>query len=261
MKSYSSKFRILLIVSLLSILCFWPLQGAFAATEDLLPFENLTADMGRGFGSNWNRYAWSMEEFNGDIYVGTWNTNPNYPALIGALLNGDIDLSGSGNILEGISFLQSQGGEIWRYDGQDWNQVLKAERVDTGFRKMVAYNCGLYAATANSEEGTNLFYSKTGDEGTWTALSGGPLDNPDNNSIRTLTVVGDTMYVGTENNATGGELWAFNGSNWTQIGAGSDFGGDASVAQVTPFGNRISRSTCLSARVMGRTDRDRSMTW
>jgi len=235
MKRYSSKYKLLLVVSIFSILCILPMQGAFSAPEDLLPFENMTAEVGRGFGDNWNRYAWSMEEFDGHIYVGTWSTNPDYPAIISALLSGEIDLSGSGNILEGISFTQSQGGEIWRHDGgQNWTQVYKADETDTGFRKMVEYDGTLYAATANNQEGTNLYCSTDGT--IWDELDGGPMANSDNNSIRTMLVNNGLLYVGTENNVTGGELWSYNGSSWNQIGSSGAFGNDAAVAELAEFG-------------------------
>ena len=225
-------------LSVLFILCFLTVPAAFSAPVDLLPFENLTEDIGRGFGDNWNRYAWSMEEFNGDVYVGTWSVQFDWPGLIESLMSGDFDL-GSGNPLEGIGILESRGGEIWKHEGgQNWTKVYKAGESDAGFRKMLEYNGNLYAGTANSEEGTNLYSSSGG--ATWTPLAGGPLDNADNNSIRTMMVCDGKLFVGTENNATGGELWAYNdnGSNWEQKGAGQ-FGGDPAVGQVATFNDKL----------------------
>jgi hypothetical protein len=215
---------------------------AFGAAEDLLPFENLTVDVGRGFGDNWNRYAWSMEEFNGQVYVGTWNTQPDYPAIFTALINGDIDFN-SDNPLEGFSFLDSKGGEIWRHDGgQDWTRVYEAPDYDAGFRKMIEYNGALYAATASNEstEAANIYcYSYDDADGwKWSELTGGPLADLNNNSIRTMTVDNGLLYVGTENNATGGQLWTYdgNGSGWEQKGAGQ-FDIDPALGQVAVFGN------------------------
>ncbi len=192
----------------------------------LLPFENLTEEIGRGFGDTWNRYAFSMEEDNGNVYVGTWNIQFDYPSLIQAVKDGDLGGIGSGNPLEAIGFLASEGAEIWRNDGgQNWTQVAKSSEDNTGFRKMISYNGDFYAGTANSENGAEL-WKKTLDASVpsgekwvkvpvpWAGLG------PDNNSIRALTNYTDStgkeyLYVGTENNATGAELWAYDGATET----------------------------------------------
>jgi hypothetical protein len=206
---------------------------AAAATSVDLSFENLTSDVGRGFGENMNRYAWSMSEFNGTVYVGTWNVQLDYPAIIKAAINGDLNI-GSGNPLEGISYIQSQGGEIWKYNGgKNWSQVYKATPADTGFRVMSEYNGALYAGSANSTTGTSLIRSTDGVN--WEKLTGGPLNNSANNSIRTLTNYNGTLYVGTENNKTGGELWGYDGSQWTKKATFTD----PSVAELQVYNGKL----------------------
>lgn len=192
-------------------------------------FENLTQDIGRGFGDNWNRYAWSMQEFDGDVYVGTWSAQLDYAAILKDIGKGEITDASFGNVLTGIKYIKSTGGEIWRYtDDQTWERVLDASKKDTGFREMVEYNGKLYAGTQNSQ-GTNLYCSSDG--GNWIPLDGGPMGNKDNISIRTMLEYNGKLYVGTENNVTGGELWTYDGLNWTQQGVGQ-FDGDASVAEL-----------------------------
>ncbi|MEN6447775.1 MAG: hypothetical protein ABFD70_08545, partial [Syntrophaceae bacterium] len=60
-------------------------------------FENLTQDIGRGFGVNWNSYAWSMQEFNGDVYVGTWSAQLDYAAILKDIGKGEITDANFGN--------------------------------------------------------------------------------------------------------------------------------------------------------------------
>ncbi len=217
--------------------CF-VLPAAWCAPVDGLTFENLTGDIGRGFGDTWNRYAWSMQEFGGNLYVGTWNANVDYKGIITGIVNGEIDISGGSNPLEGIGFVKSQGGEVWKYDvaQKTWQRVVDATEADAGFRKMIEYGGKLYAGTLNSTDGANLFCSADGQD--WTTLSGGPLGDKDNISIRTMIEHAGKLYVGTENNTTGGELWTYNGECWKQIGAGQ-FDNDASVAELVVYNGKL----------------------
>ena len=79
-----------LVISILMI--SFHVSPAWTCDEcDNLYFQNLTTKIGRGFGNHWNKYAWSMAEFNGRIYVGTYNVRDDYPMLFEALINGEID--------------------------------------------------------------------------------------------------------------------------------------------------------------------------
>ena len=203
--------------------------------EEKLLFENLTAEVGRGFGDTWNRYAFSMAEFNGQVYAGTWNVQFDYPQLLAAIQGGG--LTGIDNPLEAIGILASEGGEIWRHEGgQLWERMLKASSDHSGFRKMLVYNGRLYAGTVNSANGAAIFASANGAD--WENISGGPTDNPANISIRALLVFQGSLYVGTENNETGGELWAYEDftNTWTHKHTFID---DASVAELIVYNDRL----------------------
>jgi len=130
------------VVGIFSVLlCFTVVPVSHGAPLDLLPFENLTADIGRGFGDSMNRYSWSMDNFNGNVYVGTWNVVLDYPAILNAIKNGEI--GGGGNPLEGIKYTHSHGGEIWKHNGgQNWERVFKAGEDDNGFRVMAQTSLG-----------------------------------------------------------------------------------------------------------------------
>jgi hypothetical protein len=204
----------LLRFGLFFILMAFPLAGT-SFSYSLLPFENTTEEIGRGFGNTLNRYAWSMEDFNNEVYVGTWNAQMDWPRLFTDAVTGNLSFSGN-NPLEGISYLYSEGAEIWRYRENSWSQVLAGNPTDTGtgFREIIRHEGKLYAATANSETGTKLFVSETGEPGSWHKIPGGPSGDKDNNSIRTMISHQGTLYVGTENNDSGGELWGLDSGSW-----------------------------------------------
>ncbi len=237
MQTYLNTMTRLIFCTLFFVACcLMMVSPAQAGTYDS-DFVNLTSDIGRGFGDNMNRYAWAMSEFKGNVYVGTWSAQLDYPALINAARNGQINLDtlGGGSILEGIGYIQSTGGEIWRYSGgKNWTRVYDSPTpADTGFRIMSEYKGALYAGSANSTTGTSLL--RTADGVNWENLTGGPLTNKDNNSIRTLATFNGNLYVGTENNKTGGELWAYNGNTWTKKYTSSD----PSVAELQVYKDKL----------------------
>jgi len=206
--------------------------------------ENLTAE--RGFGDPMNRYTWSMAEFNNTIYVGTWSVQLDYPRIVSDLVSGDLVIGGGGNILAAIGYIDSTGGKLYRYDGgQNWTQVGPTPTEEnTGYRKMVTYNGRLYAGTANSTNGTMLFRSDASGDN-WEEVAGGPTGSialpTQNNSNRTMLVHDGYLYVGTENNDTGGELWRYNDGStaaegWEKVGQFSD---DASVAELVVYNDQI----------------------
>lgn len=220
-------------VALLSLTLMVP---ASSMGTPLTPaFENLTPD--RGFGDTMNRYSFSMAEFQGNVYVGTWNVQLDYPQIIQDVASGALDLSNIQNPLNGIRYLESNGGEIWRSSGgNSWSQVrVPSSMNDTGFRKMIEYNGQLYAGSANSAEGTKLYRSSDGTA--WEEVTGGPTGNPDNNSNRAMAVYDGELYVGVENNNTGGELWKYSDtSGWDLV---NTFADDSSVSEISVFDNTL----------------------
>jgi len=181
-------------------------------------------DYGRpsgGFGNPDNIAAWSIEEFNGYLYIGTMNWNR----------------------------LETGACEIWRsYDGINWERV-----VDHGFRLnmteqdikngvmnnyawiMKNYSCKLYVGTFNSRgyigqnlqgAGCQLWSSANGV--TWIKE---PLPNGDgfgegaNWGIRSMDIYNGDLYIGTATNFKseneGCEIWRYNVSGeqkvWTCI--------------------------------------------
>ena len=211
--------------------------------------------VGPGFGNPANKYSWSSAIYNGELYVGTFNAFLDFRGLlavnllfgqatkVGRLTN--LDIRTVFQLITNNPFfptlLDSQGGEIWKYTpgvagdpgsvGGSWSKVYDAAEVPelgadvTGFRSMVVFEGKLYAASSSSlifdvlainqdQPATISVYDGT----SWSRLSGGPLDNVNNASIRTMKVVGDTLLIGTENSVEGAQLWGLSpDGGWTQF--------------------------------------------
>ncbi|MBX2863694.1 MAG: hypothetical protein KTR27_09065 [Leptolyngbyaceae cyanobacterium MAG.088] len=169
-----------------------PNLGAATVTEDSLSFaplapsnfQNLTADIGRGFGDPDNRYAWSVIEEDGFLFVGTLNVE--------------------------------NGGEIWRtsLDETNWTKVFDFGTEVQGIRELVVYQDQLYAFTTGDIETEPSGFVSSDNGETWTEITGGPLDSPVNESIRTSIVHDGLLYVGTID-SSGAEIWTYDGANWT----------------------------------------------
>lgn len=215
-------------------------RPAEAAGSTPIPLvQDHTFRKGRGFGSTWNRYAWSMAEFRGHLYVGTWNVQMDYPKIAEDLESGVLDPEDlDENPLSYIRYTTSTGAEIWRSKNRartKWERVFKADAANAGFRKMVVFDDKLYAGTENAQGPTSLFYSSDGK--LWKEQTGGPTENPENGSNRAMAVIGGRLYLGTENNVSGGELWSLGtGGDWQLEAKLPD---DTSVSEIAEFEGKI----------------------
>lgn len=210
-----------------------------AHSTQLGVFENVTDDIGRGFGSSYNRYSWSMAGLNDDVYVGTWNAQLDLPEIGLGILSGSISLDGlgGGDILNQTgSFLDSQGGEIWRLrtNTGEWSQVFDAPSdSEIGYRKMVEHNGALFAGSVDYENGGRILTSTDG--ATWSELSGGPSNNANNKSVRAMHSHMGKLYVGTENDSDGAELWSWDGADWEMVQQFTD----GSVAEINTHNGEL----------------------
>ena len=184
-------------------------------------FENVTSDIGRGFGSSYNRYSWSMSGFNDDLYVGTWNSQIDVPEIVAGVLDGSISFGGGlgGDVLDLTgNFLDSKGGEIWRHRPStgEWTQVFDAPTdSEIGYRKMIEHDGALFAGSVDYQNGGRILTSTDGVS--WSQVAGGPASNPANKSIRAMHSHGGKLYVGTENDSEGAELWTWDGASWEMV--------------------------------------------
>lgn len=177
------------------------------------PFETATLTDVRqinepGFGTDANKYAFSMAAFQDALYVGTLNIK----SMVGMAAFGAA-LPAKG---------MSQGAEVWRYDGQTWEQVVAGglgDACNLGVRKLMAIGGCLYGVTANHDHGMEVWRSCDGRD--WEAVATHGFGDKKNTSGRGLGVFDGYIYVGTENRARGAQLWrSCDGLDWEKVADG-----------------------------------------
>lgn len=164
-----------------------------------------------GFGNRNNRYAWSMEEFNNHLYVGTLNSTIGFP--------GDCEACDEIDLLMlpdkqpwGVGL--SEGSEIWRYNGYSWEQVMDEGWGDirnAGVRSMLVHEGSLYAGATNVLSGCEVW--KTSNGTAWEQVGLNGLGRIGNTSVRGMASWNGRLYVGTVNFA-GGQIWSTDGDDW-----------------------------------------------
>ena len=159
-------------------------------------------DAGNPDNAKQNNYAWSMQDTDEYLYVGT-GRNIFYNVFKGIAKSIGIDIKFPDKL---IPKNQDDRAEIWRYkkDGsRPWKRVFKAPEGIEGFRFMIRYTSlqgenALYAAgsgTYNVEEDSevvpkvSIFKSTNGYD--WELLQ---ADIP-GTSTRSMIVHGDTLYM------------------------------------------------------------------
>ena len=140
-----------------------------------------------GFGSFRNVYAWSIEEVNGSLYVGTINLK--------------------------------NGCELWRTsDGSSWEQVASGGIIDknnVGARKIAVFQGDIYVGICNLVDGCVILRSK--DDGvTWNQTNENGFGNNRNWAVRQFTLFNDELYTGVWNQK-GYSLIKYDGVQWTKI--------------------------------------------
>ncbi len=181
-----------------------------------------------GFGNPDNRYSWSMVNFKGKIYVGTWNLRT--PLSIFQLVLGFL----SPGFLAGTT----SGTEVWRYDGgltgKSWTRVVDNGLGDIdnmGLRNMVVWDDpddvpdrgpAIYGTTINLKDGLEVWRSFDGANweivvGRGARIGNGFGHGASNESGRGMLAVGDHLYVGAMR-VQGGQIWrTANGVDWELV--------------------------------------------
>ena len=171
---------------------------------------------GPGFGFD-NVSASSMAVFQNKLYVGT-----QFIVL-------DAPLSGR------TAF------NVYRFDGTTWTEVLTNGKTPLTIpptinpndraSSMAVYNNALYVGTrcrAMQDEtpGCEIWRSTNGTSFTKIVGDGASesvqpgFGDPDNGEAASMAVYGDKLYVGTDNGASGSEVWSYDGASWAQVDAG-----------------------------------------
>lgn len=154
-----------------------------------------------GFGDQRNFAAAVMQEFKGDLYVGT---------AAGLML----------------------GCQLWRYNGTTWERVAErgfGDHHNIGVWSITTFDDELYVGTLNCREGCQIW--KTNDGETWEKM---PLPGGDGFGMKwniyawSMGVYNNSLYVGTLNFKPdqGCQLWRYNGEQWLKISlpGGDGFG-------------------------------------
>ena len=182
-----------------------------------------------GFGNPENVYAWSMVNFKGDVYVGTWNLGPS-STLIDALTILPLPRSNpEPNI--------SAGAEVWKYVGEpstnSWDMVVDdglEDNQNMGLRTMLVWDNkadekgeAIYGTTLNPYQGLEVWRSydgknwgvvvgrELGEDGIDDTYGNGFSSGDSNESGRGMVAFPDEdgeerLYVGTIG-TNGGEIW------------------------------------------------------
>ena len=208
-----------------------------------------------GFGDPINNYAWSMAEFNGDLYVGTGRNVPYM--LISMLLFGLLPpgyefeyITQPGGEPGSEEWAEDMRGEIWRYHDGMWQRVYRSPVVEgsfypeeAGFRQMATFTdrhgeAALYAASGVGLLPGRLLLKST-DGTTWEKVVTDPGMGTDS---RAMAVHNGKLYVGTGNGGNA-QVWATDepsttGNNWEEV---ADFTND------DPTGDADSSNTAVES--------------
>ena len=182
-----------------------------------------------GFGDPMNNYAWSMANFNDQIYVGTGR---NIPYMLGVVLKQagilppDFEFEpvthprNPNEPYQSQEWAEDMRAEIWRQGS--WEQVYQSQAVawpggsspeQYGFREMVEFQGQLYASSGGSPvPGTLMLTSADGQ--TWQPVATPPEMGTDS---RAMIVHNGKLYIATTYNSLA-EVWAFDGVNpWQRV--------------------------------------------
>jgi hypothetical protein len=213
--------------------------------------------VGRGFGDPWNKYSWSMKDFNGGMIVGTKNGFFNFNALVNPSAavtacenNPNLVLPSAYKGLACLELFspgvdaQTRYAEIWRFDyvKKNWTRVRDDSQAQ-GFRIMEVHGGKLYvgADLGSFVLGTDLTPGLTGP---WNFPGSQLLVSADGKNFAPVaSCVGSgpcnsatgVLNSGAVNisfrslasfggklylgtfNASGGELWSYDGTTWALV--------------------------------------------
>lgn len=210
----------------LQILVYDPVTGA---VEDL-------TEGARGFGNSSLRYAWSVEQMDGDILVGTNYLNTDalgymkfFFRLDAGLLTPE-DLADRRAVMSTIGYgadLEDSDFGIYRLRDGEWTQVLGASTAPdfsgAGVREMRQITVDddgtartfLFAGLTNdaipgaATDDTAQFWVSEDRGDTWDQITTGPsAPGSTNSGYRSIVVWNDVLVMGTQD-ASGGALWSY----------------------------------------------------
>lgn len=155
----------------------------------------------RGFGDPLNLAVSDLIEFNGMLYVGTLNYACNDPNCYS---------------------IRSNGGEIWRTDGVNWEKVAAGGLGDLnnlGFNAFAVLDNALYVATSNLTTGVEVWRSANGAAGSWQQVNSDGFGAGASWIDVTMEVYDGYLYVGCDSKSNPqAELYRTdNGTQWNTV--------------------------------------------
>ena len=167
-----------------------------------------------GFGDRENASAWSMEIYDGKLYVGTMcSRQPDY-------IN------------------SYKGCEVWRYDdGTDWTRVASAgfgDKNNKAAESMAVFDGKLYTGTwycSGNPGAQDLCQVWRYDGSDWSRVPFSPPQNPEDpwsnpGDMLSMAVYESKLYAGVTG---GGMVWRYDGEGWEWVNPG-DFWQETWVA-------------------------------
>jgi hypothetical protein len=206
-----------------------------------------------GLGDPMNNYAWSMAEFNGDLYAGTARNVLYYVGVwfkqLG-LIPPDFELPIShpeGDLLT-QQWAQNMGGDIWRYHHSKWTRVYRSGVTEFAAGKWIPDEPGFRSMIVFTDKwGENALYAAVGEGGT---LPRHLLLKSTNGTswsqvATTLDMGSDSRSLAVHNGklciaAKGATIWATDdpktsgtGDNWEKVADFAAVGPGTNVAVLT----------------------------
>jgi len=221
------KASALVIAGILSISMFYSLISVNAALPDEWVQVNTN-----GFGNPSVTYVRALRVFEGYLYAGT---STNVPGGLGwselwRSANGlsweQTEAHSFDEANEGIESMASFNGhlyvgthntvsgcQIWRSTTGDtgtWQKVatdgFSGDHEVLSVYALLAYKGYLYAGTGGSVDHALTLW-RTGDGLTWESITTDGFGDANNIRLTSVCIFGDYLYVGTSNEAQGGEVW------------------------------------------------------
>lgn len=208
-----------------------------------------------GFGERWNQWISSLVSFKGHLYASgyqayVWRLESDGSWSIvntlgfGDPTNDEIDaMAVFGDHLYAATFTfvcddpncntwHTNGPQFWRTaDGTTWENVTPLSSIGSDYRWVpTVISAGGYLYAALDRGDWNLLGAeiwRTADGQTWQQIASGGFGDPYNTGVLSLVEYNGYLYAGTRhgdwqndghpNGPLGGEVWRYDGANWTRV--------------------------------------------
>ncbi|MBU1167269.1 chitobiase/beta-hexosaminidase C-terminal domain-containing protein [Patescibacteria group bacterium] len=203
-----------------------------------------------GFGDSSNAESKAVAQYDGNLYIGTKNTNTGGEVWVydgstwtqsGTDGFGDAGNTGIYSLVSDDTYLYAgtwrfsdENGEVWRFDGSTWTQI----NVDgfggtnSSINALAVYDSKLYAGTGNWATGCEVWRYDGPTTSDWTKVGDAGFGDSNNSEALSMGVYNSNLYVGTYN-FDGGQVWSYDGASWTDTTLGNAGFGNANNSQVT----------------------------